>query len=69
MLQPENGIKVKKYCLDDGSDPVDDTVLPDLAPFLRALATQVRSSTCVVFLGFDVKKFVFVSPIYRGVPA
>ncbi|CAM9492590.1 unnamed protein product [Scytosiphon promiscuus] len=39
-MQPENAIKVKKFSLEDGSDPTADTVLYDLAPFLRALATQ-----------------------------
>lgn len=42
--QPENAIKVKKFSIDDGSDPTADTVLYDLAPFLRALATQVGTS-------------------------
>lgn len=40
-IQPENAIKVKAFSLEDGSDPTADTVLYDLAPFLRALATQV----------------------------
>jgi len=39
--QPENAVKVKPFSLEDGSDPTTDTVLYDLAPFLRALATQV----------------------------
>ncbi|CAM9158188.1 unnamed protein product, partial [Pylaiella littoralis] len=39
-MQPENAIKVKAFSLEDGSDPTADTVLYDLAPFLRALATQ-----------------------------
>ncbi|CAM9560178.1 unnamed protein product, partial [Ectocarpus sp. 4 AP-2014] len=39
-MQPENAIKVKPFSLEDGSDPTADTVLYDLAPFLRALATQ-----------------------------
>eukprot|EP00903_Cladosiphon_okamuranus_P012306 g11538.t1 len=39
-MQPENAIKVKTFSLEDGSDPTADTVLYDLIPFLRALATQ-----------------------------
>ncbi|CAM9489090.1 unnamed protein product, partial [Ectocarpus fasciculatus] len=41
-MQPENAVKVKAFSLEDGSDPTADTVLYDLAPFLRALATQVH---------------------------
>ncbi|CAM9192377.1 unnamed protein product [Choristocarpus tenellus] len=40
-LQPENSILVKKYSIGDGEGLQDDNVLPELAPFLVALATQV----------------------------
>ncbi|CAN0392358.1 unnamed protein product, partial [Laminaria digitata] len=46
-MQPENAIKVKTFSLEDGSDPTADTVLYDLAPFLRALATQVGPHTSI----------------------
>ncbi len=59
--QPENAIKVKPFSLEDGSDPTADTVLYELAPFLRALATQVTllfwharfvcSGTCLALVG------------------
>lgn len=45
LLQPENGIRVEKFSVEEGSDSHADTVLPDLAPFLRALATQARLCT------------------------
>lgn len=46
LLQPENAIRVKKFSLEDDSDPTQDTVLYDLAPFLTALATQASWKTC-----------------------
>lgn len=47
LSQPENAIRVKKFSLEDDSDPTQDTILYDLAPFLTALATQV-SWNCIM---------------------